>query len=344
MEGVSKNWRVLAATLFSVVLIVGAYVFARGIESPQAAQASSETELLKAIATKDSDGDGLPDWEEALYGTNPRLIDTFKLGMTDGEAVSRGLIVPKAIADIAVATPSPLSLDSSGLPPAPVDGTLTATFAKNFFALYLAAKQSNGGADLSESEMSDIASQAMDSLSAAVAPAPDFKSAAGLTVSGSGADALTAFAVSAEAVLIKNTSDATTSEIAYLKNALINNDATAYPHIASIAKAYRDSAIGLSVLSVPVELAADDLMLVNAMMRISQITTDFTRAETDPLAAMLALKQYPQAASDLGTAFIQIGKIYAEAGVTLPAGTPGASFVNLIAIIATRQGDTALKP
>jgi len=56
-----KHRNIIAATLFSVVLIVGAYMFARGIESPQVAQASTETALLQAIASKDSDSDGLPD-------------------------------------------------------------------------------------------------------------------------------------------------------------------------------------------------------------------------------------------------------------------------------------------
>ncbi|MDD2657474.1 MAG: thrombospondin type 3 repeat-containing protein, partial [Candidatus Pacebacteria bacterium] len=199
-ERFQGNWQILAATLFSAVLIGGAYVFARGIESPSVAQASEESALLQAIATKDSDNDGLPDWEEALYGTDPRAVDSFKLGMTDGEAVAKGLIVPKAIADISVATSSPdgrVIVDPS-LPPAPAEGTLTAAFAQNFFTLYLAAKQNNGGANLSEAEMQSIAKQALTSLSAAITPAPDFKTAKDITVSGSGPEAMKAFAVSAE--------------------------------------------------------------------------------------------------------------------------------------------------
>src|SRR3990167_5251431 len=97
MGQILQNWRVITAILFSAVLIVGAFVLARGIESPSSAQASEETALLHAIATKDSDSDGLPDWEEALYGTDPHNQDSFHLGMSDGEAVAKGLIVPKAI-------------------------------------------------------------------------------------------------------------------------------------------------------------------------------------------------------------------------------------------------------
>lgn len=333
MERIREHWRTLAATLFSAALIVGVYLLARSVEAPPSAQASTESALLQAIATKDSDGDGLPDWEEVLYGTDPRITDSFHLGMTDGEAVSRGLIVPKAIAEIPMAT-STAAVDSEA-PPA--ENSLTTAFAKTFFSLYLTAKQVKGGGDLSEMEMQKVASESLQTLAASIAPAPDFKSAKDLAVRGSGADAMKVFAASAEAVLLKNTANATTSEIHYLKSAVLDNDASAFAHIASISKTYRDSAIGLAVLPVPVELASDYLALVNALMRLSKITNDFTRAGDDPLTTMLAIQQYPQATQDIGNVFIRIGKVYANTGISLPAGTPGASFVNVIKDIAAEQ-------
>ena len=341
MGKILKNWHVLIAVFFSIVLIAGAYILARGIGSPPSAEASTESALLQAIATRDSDNDGLTDWEEALYGTSPNNSDSLNLGMTDGDAVARGLIVPRAIADISVASSSPYSLSEDGLPPAPEEGTITAAFAKNFFSLYLAAKEANGGEDLSEAEITNISNEAVSSLSSAIIAAPDFKSKDDITVSGSGSDALKAFAVSAEAILLKKSNDATKSEIEYLQDAIEDNDPTALAHIASIASAYRSSAAGLAVLSVPTELANDDLALINAMMRISEIAIDFTRVDSDPMATMLALNQYPQAVLALGTAFIHIGNIYKTAGISLPAGTPGASFVNLIVDVANQQAADA---
>ena len=332
-----SRWGVYTASIISLVLVFGTYILVKNSTHASVAEASAESALLEAIATKDSDGDGLTDWEEALYGTDPHITDSFKLGMTDGEAVARGLVVPKAIADIAVATSSPVSFDPDGLPPPPAEGTLTAAFTQHFVTLYLLAKEANGGADLSESDMANIANEALNSLSSVIGAAPDFKSANDLKVSGSGPEALKAFAAAAEAVLRKNTSTATKSEILYLQDAVEKNDATALPYIALIAKGYRDSAIGLSVLTVPQELVADVLTLVNAMIRISEITTDFARVNDDPLAAMLALGQYPAAVQSLGTAFMHIGTVYRESGVSLPSGAPGAPFVNLIEDMASEQ-------
>jgi hypothetical protein len=334
----------VAAALFSAVIVVGAYVLARGVESPDVAQASTETALLQAIATKDSDGDGLPDWEETLYGADPHNPDTFALGMTDGEAVAAGLIVPKAMSDIPSATSSQTVAGADGLPPAPAEGTLTAAFAKSFFTSYLAAKQDAGGGALSESDMKNVSNQAFGSLSSAVAIAPNFKSSKDIKVSGSGADAMKTFAASAEAVLLKNTADATKTPLGYLKSILEDNDTTALPHLSSIASMYRSSAAGLAVLPVPRELAADNLALANALMRMSQITLDFTKADTDPLTTILALQQYPSVAQELATAFLNIGKAYADAGITLRAGEPGASLVNLAADVTAIEQATTPKP
>ena len=324
----NQNWSVITALLFSVAIIGGAYWLARSPSN--VAEASTESALLQAIATRDSDADSLPDWEESLYGTDSHITDTFKLGMTDGEAVTRGLVVPKAIADIPVATSSPMYADLNGLPSPPAEGTLTADFAKNFFAIFMTAKEDNGGRDLTESQMNDVTNKALASLASVVAPASDYKSANDIKVIESNQESLKEFSVKAEAIFLNNTGNASKSEILYLQDAIEKNDDTAFPHIVSIAKMYRDTAVGLAVLQVPSELAADTLALINAMMRVSGIASDFAKANTDPLATMLALQQYPDAVLALGNSFIGIGKIYRDSGITLKEGEAGASFVNLI--------------
>lgn len=343
---IPENWRIIAATLFSAALVTGAYILARGVESPTAAQASTETALLQAIATKDSDGDGLPDWEEALYGTDPHIADTNRLGMTDGEAVAKGLIVPKAIADIKVATSSSenssINYAAAGLTP-PSEGSLTDAFAKNFFTLYVAAKQANGGATFSDTDIASLQNQALSSLTTSITTAPDFKSLGDLTIRGEGAEALKAFAVQAEAIFKKNKSNATTSELIYLQYATENNDAVALSHLVAIAKSFRNSAAGLVALPVPRELASADLALINAMMRVSEIDNDFTRVEVDPLTTMLALQQFTQAEQALWDAFAGMGSAYSEAGINIPKGTPGASFLKVITDMSIEQTAT-LKP
>ena len=91
------------------------------------------------------------------------------------------------------------------------------------------------------------------------------------------------------------------------------------------------------MLPVPQELAAADLELINATMRLSEIVSDFARVNDDPLAAMLALNQYPQTVVNLQNAFVNISAVYKTAGISLPDGVPGASFVNFISDMEAKQ-------
>ena len=327
MGKIIEHWRIPVAALFSVVLIIGAYIFARGVGSPPAAEASAETALLQAISSKDSDNDGLHDWEESLYGTDPNKTDSLNLGMTDGEAVAKGIIVPKAVANIQSATSTT----------ATADGTLTSAFAQDFFTLYLAAKQSNGGVDLTDDQTNVLINQALSQLSRTVTSPIILKTAWDIKVSGTGAEALRAFAIKAEAVIRKNKSDATKSEVEYLQDIVISGDMSASAHLTALSEVYRNSSSGLAALSVPQELMASHLAIVNALMNLSEIDNSFARVEADPLAAMLALQQYQDTERAVERAFTDLAIIYTDANVILQNGTPGASFVNVMLNITAQQ-------
>ena len=321
MGKIIEHWRIPVATLFSAVLIICAYIFARNVGSPPSVQASEETILLQAIATKDSDNDGLSDWEETLYGTDAHKSDSFNLGMTDGEAVAKGFVVPKAVANIQSATSTM----------ATADGTLTSAFAQDFFTLYLAAKQANGGVDLTGDQTNMLVNQAMEQLSKTTLIAADSKTLADIKVFGSGPDTLRVFAIEAEKVFQKHMSTTVINEIQLLKNAVMNGDAEAFDRLASTAQIYRNYASGLMDLPVPQELVKDYLALINAMLMRSEADDNFTKVNTDPLTTMLALEQFSQTESTFWDVFSNISAIYVSSGVVLRNGTPGASFVNVIA-------------
>jgi hypothetical protein len=337
------NIKILGAAFFSVALIVGAYVVARDAESPATAQASSEAELLKQIAARDTDTDGLRDWEEALYGTDPRVADTRKLGMTDGQAVAKGLIVPTAPANVGTTSTSPSAFDPSI--PVPAEGTITRALSVSFFTNYMRALEKSPDGNLSETELKKLSDDILLQLSDSIDATPEFRTRESLKVAGSGPEAMKIYAASAEAIFRANKTTAKKTDIAYLKLALEEGDVAALTHIASIAKIYRDTAVGLAALPVPQELVNDHLLLINTTARMSKITEDFTRAESDPFATLLALKQYPEAIKNLGTAFINIHKTYSTAGVILAPGEPGAAFVLLVEKVAANQrGQSSIAP
>lgn len=325
MGGILREWRMSLSVLAAIMLIGGSYLLARMSVHAPVAEASEESALLKQVATKDTDADGLADWEEQLYGTDPRNPDTRGLGMTDGAAVAGGLIVPKAIAEMP-GEGGAGALVNPDLPPAPAEGTLTAAFARTLFTLYLDALKQKGGT-LTDADITSITDQAFAGLQNSIALAPDFKRQGDLRVEGAGPEQMKRFAASAEQVLHSYKTGAEKSELLYLKDALENNDAAALERIRSIAKGYRIGAAGIAQLTVPRELAADALLLVNALARMAEVTNDFARVNDDPLATMLALGQYPAAVSMLADALAALPRDYRAAGVAFAPREPGAALV-----------------
>lgn len=327
-------------------MISGAYLAARGGSGTPLAQASTETALLEQIAQRDSTGDGLPDWEKSLYGIplDATSTDYFGLGMTDGEAVAKGLLVPKADGP-AAATPAPDTANPTmiGGTPAPERGSLTDTFAKSFFSLYVAAMQANGGS-LTNDQINTLAQQALQQLSASATPAPDFKTMADIKVSGSGPDALKGYAAAVEHIMSVHGAKLPESELQYLQDYLDSNDSAALDHIRQLAAAYHDTASGLSALTVPQELATTHLALINALARIGDEATDFSRVTTDPLVSMLALQNYPQEVANMIAAFSALQGTFESEHVSIPSGQPGAQFQILVSNLAKPRAPSEPTP
>jgi hypothetical protein len=330
---------VLLASVFAVAAVSGAYLLAQGAGAPRVAEASTETALLAQIATKDSTGDGLPDWEKSLYGIplTATSTDYFHLGMTDGEAVAKGLIVPVATTPSAPAAQSTVPAASAvvGGVAAPGANSLTDTFAQNFFALYISATQGSGGT-LTSDQINSIANQALQQLTASVQPAPDFKTASDIKVAGSGPDALKAYAASAEQIFAANNPNLPEDQLQYLGEYLNNNDPAALAKLKALAASYENTATGLAALTVPSEVAATHLALVNALARLGWQIGDFSRSDSDPLAAMIALQQHSQTVIDVASALQKTADVFSAQQITLTPGTPGASFVNAMRTITKK--------
>lgn len=336
MGQILRNRSLVLSVFIAVALIGGSLYISRNPSAP-VAQASAESALLNAIATRDSDGDGLPDWQEALYGTDPHTIDTQKLGMSDAEAVAKGLIVPKAVADISAPG------DSSSSPEDPFsDGTLTSLFAQHLLSVYATAKEAKGGGDLTEEEISAVVQTAVSEMAGTFAKSPDYKGPGDIAVIATTPDSLRAYATAAESIIKKNTAPVTMSEIDYLQKLVMEKDGSAAGNISQIARAYRMTAAGFAVLPVPSEIASSHLAFVNSMMRLAQIDADFAREESDPLAAILALQQYQTVVRNVAVSLANIGTTYVNKNILPQKGNEGAYFIELTTSTVVQTGRSNL--
>jgi hypothetical protein len=142
----NKVGALFLAVVLMVVLIIGGDVFYKKI-APEKTLEIIDADLTIQRNTSnessvDSDEDGLLDWQESLYGSNPNSFDTDGDGTGDGDEIKDGR-------DPTIAGPEDQLIkindlinsdfEAEGYEP----GTLTDTFSKELFANYFDLKSND---------------------------------------------------------------------------------------------------------------------------------------------------------------------------------------------------------
>ncbi len=318
MQSRFRTLHLALASSVAISLVVVAYLFSGPFAfKTSVVDAATAESLLKSYATKDSDADGLPDWQEALYGTDPQNPESVKVGVLDGDAVAQGLVKPK----FESATPKPVSVSS--IPGAlPSNDSLTAQFSQEFLKNYIAA----GGQSMTASEQQALLTSLVANFTAR---------AQKLLVSSYSAVSLhtdpnvsvLAYADAVEHIISRNGVAAGTEDPVTLMDQYINNgDVSALPKLTSLANKYSAITTSLLAVHVPPSLATSHLALLRSFDTLARATHAATTYETDPFATLGALSAYQATAGGVVSAFVDIAKVILSTGEPAP-GTPGSLIV-----------------
>lgn len=318
-----RTIRLSGALALALILVGSAYVLSGpSFFSLKFAGAGSNEELLRSYAAKDTDHDGLPDWQEELYGTDPNVADTDGDGISDGEAATSGLLTTQRL--ITDKTLKPVDVDSlPGTTPAP--GTLTEEFSRTFFESYMGTWK---GTPLSKEEQDALIQRLLAEFSdkASIKLASTY-TANDVTVDG--AMNVTAYAARVESAMRANdVAEGEESPILLTQSFIENGDASALPKLARLSNAYAGMARAFAATPVPPQLRDAHLALIRSLDTLAKSTDTIAEYESDPLAVLGALSLLQPAAND----FVSANKIIAEEilRTDVPAsGTPGALIVNI---------------
>ncbi len=326
MASFSRKTGIVGALALAGVLISGAYLLSdtSSFLKPSSVDAESTQALLQAYAQKDSDGDGLPDWEEALYGTDPHNAHSVSPTLTDGEAVAQGLVKPKFTTATSAATSSTTPISVHGITAAP--NSLTDQFAQNLFGQYIS--QANGTAP-SDADIAKYAQSAIQTLVQNHSH-QDVYTLSNEHISNSNQNNLNTYAVAAENALAVNTVATDKNEIDYFSSAVNSNDPGAIKALVQIGKAYTADGPTLMAITVPQESQYAHLELANSLMRLGEDVTDMSTFNDDPLRAYLGLAAYQQDSQSMLKAFTDEAAIFNSEQVTIKTGQAGYSFYNAI--------------
>lgn len=310
----------LAALVLAVLMISAAFLFSSPHSSPTLVSADGNEELLREYAEKDTDADGLLDWEETLYNTDPNNPHSHSPDMTDGEAVRANLLVP-VVDTTEGPTPEEIIASLTGIEAAP--GTITREFARKFFSKYFASR-ANVVRPTSE-EIAQFISTEINALKAETAFRPAYSASDAITVATTN-QALRAYVVASEQVLRDSDTGISTDALDLFSGLVKKDDASAAEMLKELGRAYKNAGDASIKVSAPSSITIAHVALANAFAHMGDAITNMGYYGTDPLRGFLGLSQYNDATVEITRAFGGVGAVLEAGGVIFSGTEPGAGF------------------
>ena len=283
--------RIGGALGVGVVIILGALVAnSVGNETPVGAVVVSKAPERQYIASQDSDGDGIKDWEENLQG---KVFET-------------------------IPTPTSTSFTNVEEPYEPPT-TLTGKFSEAFFQDYLQGK-------INGEDFSDPSAFVGNAVTAIEQNTQSKKHSRNeLNIVSDSPEALHAYGN--EFAKIMNSSVVSVeNEAIILQEALTANDPTLLEKLVPIHDAYTSYISQALAMNVPESFALEHISALNTFESILTDVEAMQLAFTDPLYALARTKGYEADAKALYESLQKINQKLSENNVTYTKGELGVFF------------------
>lgn len=246
---------------------------------------------------QDTDGDKIPDWEEALNGTDPRVYT-------------------KQTAP----TPKPAVTTDPYTPPT----TLTDRFAEQFFENMV---RTGAGKTMTAEEKAKIVNDSISELSGQIQDIlytqADIKS-----VANSDLATLHTYGNELGDVLIKN-SIHNESEWVIFGRAVKGHNPEALKPLKAIESAYAGMIGGLLLLEIPSSFVKQQVDLLNTLSMVHADIIAMQGVFTDPLGALVRIKRYKDDAKGLFYALDNIRTALEARGIAYTNDEPGIFLFSL---------------
>jgi len=282
--------------------------------------------IFKNISSKDSDNDGLKDWEEPLWKTNLNNPDSDGDGTKDGEETALGR-------NPAVKGPND-SLDDH--PPesstAATAGNDTEHMTKELISRYLSIKQSTEFDNLSEAEKAKVIQETLLSVSFPARTIRTYSAADIRVATAETSESLFYYGGNMGKIFYKYAKETGVGEelpqIEMVMNGSKSADAAGFEKIAAD---YEKLATELVKIEAPPGLFEEHLKIINGVLALAQNIREFTKFKIDPLATLLAVNEYRETVSLIGRNIDSMAVYFTENFVGFEENTYGEFFLSLFA-------------
>lgn len=327
-----RTLRISASSFLALLMVSASYLLSGpSFLTRSIANAGSTEELLKEYAEKDTDRDGLPDWQEALYNTDPNNPDSDNDGLSDGDAAKAGKLTPQTSASQLPSadegterTTEDILSEIPGVDPAP--GSITEQFSREFFQEYI---ETSRGQPLTEDKQQGIITKLLASFQQKASQSLT-SSYTRVSVRPSTIVSSATYAGTVEDVLDTAIPDAPDSDLLVLSEKLIKeNDTAAKARLLELSEQYAEAVSGLLLVPTPPALVESHTRLIRALDQVSRSARSIANLEKDPVLTMGAISMLVPSRDDIMTSLGDISQAVLANGEPAP-GSPGMRIVDAV--------------
>ncbi len=268
----------------------------------------AQNQITADVSEKDSDGDGLKDWEEVLWGTDPHQKDTGGTGVPDNIKVQK-MISEKQVAAAKISSGSTATQKQSK----------TDQFSQQFFTNYLEMRKAGtlDQASLDQMTLEAAAQVTTDT----VAETYSLKSIR--TFPDSDIVAVRRYANDFAAIHTKYQNQYSASQIAVPQSGPDFTDPALIKSFERAASLYKSMAAELVKLPVPASLAQTDVEILNAYIHSFRGLWAVSATQKDPMSAIKGLGLHTEATATETSSLQFIKQYLISKGISFTSDEPG---------------------
>ena len=295
------NKKILFLLVFILLIFAGWFYFSDYKNKQIQYIAEQEKSPLAVVLEQtsqldaDSDADGLKDWEELLWKTDPNKADTDGDGTNDNEEITLNRNPLKAGPNDKISDKEDLVAQEKAVSDSK-QNTLTAAYARKFLTEYMTLKQQKG--ELTDLDKQNLVQSFMDNIEPLTVV--DQYSASDIKITGDTNDSVKKYAEEMKKIFIDN-KNTLPNEIDVFNLLLKNIQGENIKNIELSIKVLKDYAVLNEKIveimlspTIPANLSQKHLEVVNGFNNIVFATENMAIARTDPIKAMMGQKLYDE--------------------------------------------------
>lgn len=252
---------------------------------------STQAIILNELLTRDSDSDGLADWEEALWGTDQNNPDTYGHGLGDRAEVQKKRDLAKAPGDSGLATPQ----------------TETGKFGQELFVSLLAINETGAlNKGVTDSLSSSIARNLNKESQSYAYVRSDIKTVA------TSETTLSAYRKGILQIIDRHRNDPVGDETKLIAQSMQTGDRDKLSEVKKNAVLYKNTARDYLTVAVPDKLLDIHLALVNSYEGAGAALDKIESVFDDPIVGIVELKRYRDSTDKIIFAFQDLANYFSR--------------------------------